>query len=202
MKNKFYIDVFKALMVLGVILGIAWISGGLAAILVTISGLIFALRNKVGYLAVCYVIYPVLINFNHAIVKLDTLLAISARLGNLLLMLLMLLMGGRKGFERIPFFWLFAYCAVAAISSIGGWMPFISYLKLIQYVLFVAGILVLTNVVQQSDDGLYTIRCTAIRRRIVYYSLFFYRTRRCLYCRGAVVSFCAFRRLFINVTKF
>lgn len=159
MKNKFYIDVFKALMVLGVILGIAWISGGLAAILVTISGLIFALRNKVGYLAVCYVIYPVLINFNHAIVKLDTLLAISARLGNLLLMLLMLLMGGRKGFERIPFFWLFAYCAVAAISSIGGWMPFISYLKLIQYVLFVAGILVLTNVVQQSDDGLYTIRC-------------------------------------------
>ena len=159
MKNRFYFDVLKALIALGGVLCVGWVSGGLAAILVTIAGVVFALRNKVGYLAICYVTYPVLINFNRAIVKLDALLALSARLGNLLLMLLMLLIGRRRGIEKIPFFWLFTYCVVAGMSSIGGWMPFISYLKLIQYVLFIVGILVLTNVIQQADDGLYTVRC-------------------------------------------
>ena len=149
MKNRFYFDVLKALIALGGVLCVGWVSGGLAAILVTIAGVVFALRNKVGYLAICYVTYPVLINFNRAIVKLDALLALSARLGNLLLMLLMLLIGRRRGIEKIPFFWLFTYCVVAGMSSIGGWMPFISYLKLIQYVLFIVGILVLTNVIQQ-----------------------------------------------------
>ena len=66
MKNKYYLDVLKTLLVLGAILGLAKLSGGLAAILVTIAGVIFVLRNKVGYIASCYALYPVLINFNHA----------------------------------------------------------------------------------------------------------------------------------------
>ena len=126
MASKFYFDVFKALLILGVVLGVAKLSGGLATILVTIAGVLFALRNKVGYLASCYALYPVLVNFNRAIVTLDSLLAISARGGNFLLMVLMLFMGGRKGVERIPLGWLFIYCIVAAISSIDGWMPIVS----------------------------------------------------------------------------
>ena len=159
MKNKFYIDILKTLLILGCVLGVARLSGGLAAILVTIAGIIFVARRKAGGIAFCYIMYPFLINFNHAIVKLDTLLAISVRLGNLLLMILMLLIGARRTLEKIPLSWLLGYCVVAAISSIGGWMPLISYMKLIQFVLFLMGILITTKILQESDDGLYQVRC-------------------------------------------
>lgn len=168
LKCRFYVDVFKVLLLLGVILGIARLSGGVVSILVSVMGVAFALRRKVGCLVGCYMLYPVLINFNHAIVKLDGLLVLSARIGNLLLMCLMLLLGVRKVNERIPFGWLFLYCGVAFLSSIDGWMPLISYMKLIQFVLFVTGIHILVKIIQESDDGLYQVRCLMMALAVVF----------------------------------
>lgn len=168
MKNMYYLDVLKALLLLGVILGIAKLSGGAAAILATISGVVFALRNKVGYLAVCCVMYPVLINFNHAIVKLDSLLVLASRIGNLFLIFLMLFIGNKKTPERFSFGWIFAYCAVAVISSIDGWMPLISFMKLFQYVMFVGGIVILLRVLQHTDEDLYRLRCYFMALSIIF----------------------------------
>ena len=168
MKNKYYLDVLKAFLVLGVILGIAKLSGGVAAILVTVAGIAFALRNKVGYLAACYVMYPVLINFNHAIVKLDTLLVLVSRIGNLFLIFSMLFIGNKRVAERGSFGWLFAYCAVAGISSIDGWMPLISYLKLFQYIMFLLGIVILLRVIQHTDEDLYRLRCFFMALSIIF----------------------------------
>lgn len=168
MKNKFYKDVLKSLLLLGVVLGLARLSGGVIAILVTIAGVGFALRRKVGYIAACYVMYPVLINFNHAIVKLDTLLVMVSRLGNFLLMLLMVLIGGKKSPERCPFGWLFAYCVVAVLSSMDGWMPLISYMKLVQYVFFIFGIAIVVRILQHTEDGLYVVRCLFMALSIIF----------------------------------
>ena len=65
MKNKFYIDILKTLLILGCVLGVARLSGGLAAILVTIAGIIFVARRKAGGIAFCYIMYPFLINFSN-----------------------------------------------------------------------------------------------------------------------------------------
>ena len=70
--------------------------------------------------------------------------------------------------EKLPIAWLFAYCLVACISSIDGWMPFISYLKIAQFVLFLAGLLFITRILQQSDEGLYQLRCVFMAMAIIF----------------------------------
>ena len=168
MKDRFYRDVFKTLLILTGIFCVAKLSGGLIAVLVTIAGVVFAIRNKPGCLAACYVMYPVLVNFNHAIVRLDTLLVMASRLGNLLLMLLMLLVGSKKSPERCPLGWLFVYCAMASLSSIDGWMPLISYMKLIQFILFIIGIVIVARVLQYTEDGLHQVRCLFMALSIIF----------------------------------
>ena len=168
MKNRFCIDVLKMLFFFGIILGAAKFSGGFVSILVTVAGLIFALRRKFGYLVCCYILYPVLINFNHAIVRFDGLLVLASRIGNLLLICVTLLLGVRHGKERLSFGWMLAYCGVAFLSSIDGWMPLISYMKLIQFVFFIIGIQISMKIIQESDEGLYRVRCFMMVLAITY----------------------------------
>ena len=167
-KNKFYIDVLKATLALCLLFCGARFSGGGIALLVALMGVAFAVKRKVGYLAICYILFPVLLNFNHAIVKFDALLVFSARTGNFLLMLVMILFGNRHSREGVSFFWLFAYCGVAFLSSMGGWMPFISYMKLIQFVLFIIGISVIMKGMQDDGSGLYHVRCFMMGLAIIF----------------------------------
>ena len=167
-KNTFFVDVLKATFILSMILCGARIFGGVIAIFVAIMGVVFAIRRKFGHIAVCYMLFPVLLNFNHAIVKLDALMIFSLRIGNFFLMLVMILLGSKFHRERVSFFWLFAYCGVAFLSSIDGWMPFISYMKLIQFVLFTIGIIVVMKGIQDADDGLYYMRCFVMGLAIIF----------------------------------
>ena len=64
---------------------------------------------------------------------------------------------GRPVF-RLPLGMLFPYLAVAAISSANGWAPLISYLKLLNFVLFFVGIWLGTQYLYVDQQNLYKIR--------------------------------------------
>ena len=161
-KNKFHRDVFKALMAISAILVACKFTAGGMAIAVALAGAVFALQRKAGYLAVCYIMFPLFMSFNRTVVGLSPVLLMTARLGNLFMIAVMIVTGfgfAGRARERLPILWMFAYCLVACISSIDGWMPLISFLKIAQFILFMIGLLFVTRILQQSDQGLYQLRC-------------------------------------------
>ena len=170
-KNKFYNDVLKAVLIISAILVLCKVTGGGMAILVAVAGAGYAMQRKAGELAICYMMFPVFTSFNRVIVGLNSVFLMTSRLGNLFLISAMMLTGA--GFhgrvrERLPILWLFAYCIVACVSSIGGWMPLISFLKLTQYVFFLTGLLFVTRILQQSDLGLYKLRCAFMAVAVIF----------------------------------
>ena len=170
-KNKFYMDVFKALVIICAILGLCRITMGGVAVLVAVLGAGFAIARKPGYLACCYIMFPFFTVFNRVIVGISPVFLMTARLGNLFMIAAMMLTGaGFAGHarERLPIGWMFVYCIVACISSFDGWMPLISYLKIAQFVLFLIGLLFVTRILQQSDEGLYQLRCVFMAMAIIF----------------------------------
>ena len=170
-KNKFHKDVLRALVVISAIFGLCRVTMGVVAVLVALMGMYFALQRKPGYLAVCYVLFPVFTVFNRVIVGINPAFLMMARIGNLIMITAMLLTGagftGRMR-ERLPIAWMFAYCFVACLSSVDGWMPLISYLKITQFVLFLLGLLFVSRILQQSDQGLYQLRCIFMAISIIF----------------------------------
>ena len=170
-KNQFHKDVLKTLIVICAVLGLCKVTMGGVAVLVAVIGAYCALQRLPGYLTVCYIMFPFFTIFNRAIVGISPVFLMTARLGNLFMIAAMILTGagftGRMR-ERLPIAWLFAYCFVALLSSIDGWMPLISYLKITQFVLFLFGLLFVTRILQQSDQGLYQLRCAFMASSIVF----------------------------------
>ena len=169
-KDKFHRDVLKALLAISATLVLCRVTAGGMAVVIALVGAVCALQRKSGLLAVCYLLSATLMIFNRAIIGWSALMVASARFGTMFLIAVMILTGA--GFhgrvrERVPILWLFAYCGVACISSLDGWAPMISYLKLAQYVFFLIGILFITRILQQSDRGLYQMRCAFMALAII-----------------------------------
>ena len=170
-QQKFLKDVLFATVVIGSLLALCRITMGGAAVMVALMGSFFALQRKAGLLAACYVFFPVLTVFNRVVVGISAVTLMTARVGNLFMIAAMLLTGA--GFsgrvrEKLPISMLFVYCLIACISSLDGWMPLISYLKLAQYVLFLLGLLFVTRILQQSDKGLYQLRCVFMAFAVIF----------------------------------
>ncbi len=170
-KNKFHRDVLIALVIICAILGLCRVTMGGMAVLVALLGAGFAIARKPGYLACCYIMFPFFTIFNRTIVGISPVFLMTARLGNIFMIAAMMLTGAGfagRAKEKLPIGWLFAYCLVACISSIDGWMPLISYLKIAQFVLFLIGLLFVTRLLQQSDEGLYQLRCVFMAMAIIF----------------------------------
>ena len=170
-QQKFLKDVLTATVVIGSLLALCRVTMGGAAVMVALMGAAFAIQRKAGLLAACYAFFPVLTIFNRVVIGMSSVTLMAARVGNLFMIAAMLLTGA--GFsgrvrERLPISMLFVYCLIACISSLDGWMPFISYLKLAQFVLFLFGLLFVTRILQQSDTGLYQLRCIFMALAVIF----------------------------------
>ena len=168
-KNKFHRDVLKALVIICAILGLCRVTMGGMVTLITLLGVGFAIARKPGYLACCYIMVPCLLIFNRAIVSISPQILMTVRIGNILMIIAAMLIGfGSRSRERLPIAWMFVYCFVACLSSIDGWMPLISYLKIAQFVLFLIGLLFIVQLIQKSDEGLYQIRCIFMAFSVIF----------------------------------
>lgn len=167
MKNKFYRDVFKAVVILTLFFISCRFTAGVMGILVAVVGMISAVRLKGGLAAVCFIMTPLMVVMNRAIVGVSALDVFASRMGNISIALVLLLVGlgiKQRG-ERLPIGWMWLYVIVAAISSIDGWMPLVSYLKLINFSMMLIGLMLMAKFMQIGDDrGLKFLRvvCMAI----------------------------------------
>ena len=170
-EKTFHNDVFRMVLLFAAVTAMCRFTYGATAVVVALAGAMYAISKRPGPLAVCYVMFPYFIVVNREILGLNPVTAMTARFGNFFMIMVMLLSGaglsGRPGL-RLPITWMFAYAGVAVLSSIDGWMPLISFLKLFQYVLFLIGILFVARIMQQSDNGLHQLRCAFMALAVIF----------------------------------
>lgn len=161
-QHGFYRDVFIVLLILIVILVLCRITFGITAIFIMLAGCCCVFMRKLHWVSFCYLFFPLVTVMNRLVCGLNLVIALSARFGSLLLGFALFCSGmiGRAHQEKLPIKWMFVYVLVAAISSIDGWFPLISYLKLAQFFMFILGILLMSIMIQDSIICLHWVRCS------------------------------------------
>ena len=151
-------DVLKFLLLMMALLaGCRFTDGWLAWVLVLVGGFASVVGN-VRTAITCFIFVPMLMFYSPVLVS-GSQLGMAARIGQIVIVFGMLFSPTiRKRKESIPIGGLFAYSIVAIVSSVDGWMPLISYLKIINFVVFVASVILLGKMIQFSDDALYHLR--------------------------------------------
>ncbi len=165
MLSKIEKDVLRFLLLMLIVLFGCKLTDGWFAWLLAIIGCGASLYDKVNITITCYVILPLLIYFSPVLVA-GSQLGIAARIGPFIILLGMLLTSATKlsaiirnrKEDFLPIGWLFVYSMIAVISSVIGWMPLISFFKILNFVLFVFGLIILSKLIQASNDELYQMR--------------------------------------------
>ena len=138
MHNKLEKNVLKILLLLAVIIFGCKVTNGWFAWLLVAVGCWASIHDKRSIIIECYIFLPLLLNLSPVLVGRGGYLGLAARLGQFIILFSMLLTPAPKlsvtirknKTNYIPLEWLFVYMAIAALSSINGWMPLISYFKI------------------------------------------------------------------------
>ena len=107
-----------------------------------VLGVWYALAGKIGWALVYFVLFPFLIMVNPGLLPKDTLWSgWSLRMGPFLIGLALTLVSfSRPGCHRLPLGGLFPFLLIAFVSSMQGWAPQVSYLKMLNFIVFLLGI--------------------------------------------------------------
>lgn len=159
--NQYYKDVLKKIVLVTLTLALFRLTNGIGGWLLLLVGIVFALMSNYAGLSFCYLMFSVTSVFNPLLSGMSLYLSLAARAGNIILPIFLLLGGAMSRVERdkLPISWIFVYMVVALISSMDGWFPFISYLKLAQFFGFIFGMVLVSRVMQRTEEGLYELRC-------------------------------------------
>ena len=143
----------------------------------TLAGALCAFTSHIGWALVFFVMMPFFAIINPAIIgNQSSLYGLAVRLGPLLIGLILAMLGAsRQGRHRLPFIGIVPFLMAAAISSVDGWVPSISFLKLINFIVFLFGIWFGTQNLQQRPKDVLLLRS-------------FFLALACILVFGSVVS--------------
>ncbi len=141
-------------------IGLCRLTHGYIMPVYTLIGALCAFANHLGWALVFFVMMPFFAVMNPALVGNESsAYGMSVRLGPLLIGLILALHGAsREGRHRLPFIGIVPFLMVAAISSAGGWAPSVSYLKLVNFIVFLFGIWYGTQNLQQRPKDVLLLR--------------------------------------------
>lgn len=123
-------------------------------------GLICVLTNKLGWALVYYVLFPFYVIINPAVLpKVGSITGLSLRFGPLLIGLVLAFTSmSRQGHHRLPFIMMVPFLMAAVISSVAGWAPMVSMLKIVNFAVFLLGIWFGTQNLQNRPKDLFVLR--------------------------------------------
>lgn len=150
-------SIWKSLRWLIVLFVASKLTGGIALWVLVAFGAWAAFSQKLGLALSCYVLYPLLVVSNPYLIGRGAMGMVALRLGFMVMtVLLMISAGQRRGQESVPLGLLWLYLAAAALSSLGGYHPVISYLKIVNFAFFLVGIwLGMRNIDKRPKDLLF-----------------------------------------------
>lgn len=142
--------------------------GGPVLALISLLGIQYASSKKTGYAVICYLLIPFLTNLAGQLVSHGNAFMAFNKICSVAMMgMMIMLANGGRGKKKLPITLLFAYLVVAAISSMQGWCPIISYLKLILFTLFLIGIIFMASAMQNSERALIQVRAAFMAFSVV-----------------------------------
>lgn len=168
-RNPFYRQVFRLLVIIvGCMFGCK-LTHGYFLIAVILAGLNFLGQRKGGALTVCYMLIPFFTVTNHEVVGLTGTSMLIGRLGVFALAVLSMVVGTGRGGEKekIPLWGLYAYLVCAVVSSVDGWFPLISFLKILNFLLMLIGISFISKTMQFRDQDLMLVRAAMMAFAII-----------------------------------
>ena len=146
-----------------------WAVAGLA-----IYGILSALKQRPGPTLIVYMLLAFLPMVSPAIMPRYQHFTTLARLSTLAMTCALILTGdNRDGRHQIPLGTIYLFLLLAALSSIEGYCPIISYLKILNFFIFITGIYIGTKNIHRCPEAIRQLRCTflAIIFLLVYGSL-------------------------------
>ncbi len=155
----YYKLIGKCLAVIVGLLVLCRLTGGYAAVAVAVIGSVCALTGKTGIALCCYVFMPLTIVINPLLVPTTSSIAYAARFGPLLIGgILAVTSSQRVGRHCVPFGLMIPFLLAACISSGGGWLPKVSYLKLVNFSVFLLGLWLGTKNMHHRPKDVYLLR--------------------------------------------
>lgn len=147
--------IFTVLMI-----GLCRLTRGYIMPLYALIGVIAAFANQLGWALVFFVMMPFFVILNPAVTGNESsIYGLSVRIGPLLIGLVLAMRGAsRQGRHRLPFIGIVPFLMAAAISSVDGWAPSVSYSKLLNFIVFLFGIWFGTQNLQQRPKDILLLR--------------------------------------------
>lgn len=159
MNNKFYIQAVKTLALIILVLVLCRFTKGRFSAVIVLTGIWAAFQKRYGLAICCYVLIPLIVVLNPALIRKVGMTMPILRFGALLIGLsLVVVAAKRSGKHRIPFGGIIPFLLVAFVSSSGGYAPKISYLKIANYFIFLLGLWLGTQNLQNRPKDVFLIR--------------------------------------------
>ena len=155
-----YKQTFKMLMFTVLSILLARVTRNYILPLYVAAGLICVLTNKLGWALVLYVLFPFYVILNPGVLpKVGSITGISLRAGPLLIGLMLAFTSmSRKGHHRLPFIMMVPFMMVCIVSSVDGWAPMVSMLKIVNFSVFLLGLWFGTQNLQHRPKDLSVLR--------------------------------------------
>lgn len=161
LKNPLYKQAFKILALLIVSIVLTRFSNGLWLGAMTIAGVVWALSNKPGKALSMYLLIICMVVVNPILLPKGGFFGMLVRFGPLLIGLALMIRGlSAGGQSRVPLGMIIAFLLVAAVSSMQGWAPMVSYLKIANFFVFLLGFWFGITALAKDDFGIDYLRAT------------------------------------------
>ena len=164
MKNDIYKQAFKQFCLFCLWVALARVSKGFILPVMTLLGVAWALMGNFGKAFSIYSMLMLMVPLNPNILpKLGMMYSLGLRFGPLLIGLA-LAMKGMMASKRqsLPMGMMLLFLLVALVSSVNGWCPQVSYLKLINFLVFFLGIWLGAKGLQQNEREVKILRATLL----------------------------------------
>lgn len=159
--NPYYRLVAKRLVALLASILLTRLSHGLWLGVLSLMGLGHAFSGKTGKALAAYFIITCMVNINPIILPMDGYFGLIARFGPLIIGLSLMLKGiSLRGQSRVPLGMIMVFLCTASISSINGWAPIVSYMKIINFVVFILGFWFGLHTLSLDSEGVFYLRAT------------------------------------------
>lgn len=159
-EQNIYKQTAKMLLWLVLVVALCKVTKGYFTVAIAVAGVLCAFANQLGWALVVFVLMPFFVALSPALVpKTGTVVAASIRFAPLLIGMILAMHGAsRQGHHRLPFFGMVPFLMCAAISSVDGWVPYVSFLKIVNFIMFLFGLWFGTQNLQHRPKDVFLLR--------------------------------------------
>lgn len=156
---KLFKDIAKGMALLVLVLLVCGHTKGGGAMLVAGVVFLWALTGRIGWAIIGYILFPFMVVMNPLVVPKSGMTGMVLRLAPMAITVGLLVSGAsRSGRHQIPIGLIWAYLFVAALCSMGGYYPTISYLKIVNCAILFIGLQLGFRNIDKRPNDLMTMR--------------------------------------------